>query len=333
MGAFGVSTLTLRTPAIIGAVIYVLSALWICWSLSRQMIVRLPLFVCLVFNPMILDYLVAARGYSLAMGFLLAAIAVVASIVLAPDSLDRTIPSGKCVLISVLLALSFASNFSFALADGSVGVLFFACAATRQPSSVRAVLRLATISFLPGIAVAAAICGLILWRFPRSQLDFGSQSLSEMWNGLISASFDNAHSEIPGPTLISILSAIRPILPYVCVMAMLALVFAAEVNHRRSNDDHARRLLTFMRFLIGVASATLLAHWTMFQATHIPLPKDRTGIFFVLFLDADIWLGTHLGTSIRSRNHHRDIRHRSPHRDRTVFRRMPQIHLLQGMAL
>src|ERR1041384_1855099 len=37
MGAFGVSTLTLRTPAIIGAVIYVLSALWICRSLSRQM--------------------------------------------------------------------------------------------------------------------------------------------------------------------------------------------------------------------------------------------------------------------------------------------------------
>ena len=68
---FGLNELTLRTPAIIGAMLYILSAFYLCWLITERNLLKILLFVCLVYNPFVLDYLVAARGYSLAVGFLL----------------------------------------------------------------------------------------------------------------------------------------------------------------------------------------------------------------------------------------------------------------------
>ncbi|HXR36540.1 MAG TPA: hypothetical protein VN754_11350, partial [Candidatus Binataceae bacterium] len=73
---FGVSELTVRIPAILGALIYIGSALYLCLLITGRKLLQLPLLMCLIYNPVILDYLVAARGYSLAIGFLLAAIAL-----------------------------------------------------------------------------------------------------------------------------------------------------------------------------------------------------------------------------------------------------------------
>ncbi|HEV3198190.1 MAG TPA: hypothetical protein VGZ73_09790 [Bryobacteraceae bacterium] len=46
---------------------------------------QLALFVCLVYNPFVMDYLVSARGYSLALAFLMAAIAI-GAYALAPET-------------------------------------------------------------------------------------------------------------------------------------------------------------------------------------------------------------------------------------------------------
>ena len=75
---FGINELTLRTPAILGAIVYISSALWFCLLVTSRKLLQVPMFICLVYNPMVLDYLIAARGYSLAMGFLLAALTLMA---------------------------------------------------------------------------------------------------------------------------------------------------------------------------------------------------------------------------------------------------------------
>src|SRR5256885_1665940 len=75
---FGVSEPAVRAPALIGGVLYIGSALYLCVLVTERKLLQLTLFVCLVYNPIVLDYLVAARGYGLALGFLLAAIAVIA---------------------------------------------------------------------------------------------------------------------------------------------------------------------------------------------------------------------------------------------------------------
>src|ERR1700687_6158320 len=60
---FGVSNLTVRIPALIGAALYIAAVFRLCLLLSRSLVVQWPLFVCLVYNPFIFDYMVAARGY------------------------------------------------------------------------------------------------------------------------------------------------------------------------------------------------------------------------------------------------------------------------------
>jgi hypothetical protein len=276
---FGFSEFAMRAPAVAGAVVYVISALWLCLMITRRTLVQFALFVCLVYNPMILDYLVAARGYSLACGFLLAALALIASAILSADRSDSSGVRGKCILVSILLALSFCSNFSFAFVDGTAALLFFLWAAMQsRKADAKWYLRLAARCFLPGIVVASVICGKTLWGYPRSQLYFGSESLTQMWNGLVSSSFDDANSEIPWVG--GFLALIRPSLTWVAIGTTMLLLIAAETD--RSGDSPARRLRTLIRFLLCVACVTLAVHWTAFRVLHILLPKDRTGLFFVM---------------------------------------------------
>lgn len=116
---FGPSNLTARLPAILGAIIYIGSALYLCLTLTGRWVLRLLCFICLVYNPMILDYLVAARGYSLAIGFFLAAIAVIASAMIGDAAHDAQLIRNKAIYVSILLALSSAANFSFSIANGA----------------------------------------------------------------------------------------------------------------------------------------------------------------------------------------------------------------------
>src|SRR6185436_13209179 len=74
---FGAWHLSVRAPALLGAAIYIWAAYALARAIARQTPLAWPLLVCLVCNPFIMDYLVAARGYSLALGFWMAAIAIV----------------------------------------------------------------------------------------------------------------------------------------------------------------------------------------------------------------------------------------------------------------
>src|SRR5215475_13569000 len=62
---FGLSHLTVRAPALIGAAIYIGAAWYLCDLIANNLVVKWPLFVCLVYNPFVFDYMVAARGYGL----------------------------------------------------------------------------------------------------------------------------------------------------------------------------------------------------------------------------------------------------------------------------
>src|SRR5271156_4555231 len=112
---FGVSHLTVRLPALIGGVIYIGACWYFCVLLPARFALRFPLFLCLVYNPFVFDFLVAARGYSWAMALLLCVVAVPAA-----GLLGKASPVKLCAGCSALAALSFTSNFSFAFADFGV---------------------------------------------------------------------------------------------------------------------------------------------------------------------------------------------------------------------
>jgi uncharacterized membrane protein len=74
--AFGTSTFVLRIPALLGGLVYMGAASGFCKRLlagQKPWVVWL-VFAALTLNPILLDYFSRARGYSLALGFLMAGV-------------------------------------------------------------------------------------------------------------------------------------------------------------------------------------------------------------------------------------------------------------------
>jgi hypothetical protein len=72
----GTSSITVRAPAILGTIVYICVCYFLSNFITSRFGLRLPLFICLTYNPFLFDFMVAGRGYSLALAFLLAAIAI-----------------------------------------------------------------------------------------------------------------------------------------------------------------------------------------------------------------------------------------------------------------
>ena len=253
IAAFGLHEWTLRFPAILGASLYIGSSVYLCARLTRSVWLQATLFVCLVFNPFVLDYLVAARGYSLAIGLLLAAIALLSN------------ETPRCAMASAFLGLSFCANFSFAIVDAVTMLLFFCMISRKRPYAC----------FTPGIALALALCGWTLYRYPKGELHFGNTSLLEVWQGLAAASFYELNRSVFPAKLETFLGFIPLILPALAVTMALLLLASVLRNRKRAEPE------TMALWLAAVVIATLALHWVAFHALHILLPKDRTGLFFV----------------------------------------------------
>jgi hypothetical protein len=278
---FGPSNLTARLPAILGAFLYIGAALYLCLTLTGRGLIRLLAFVCLVYNPMVLDYLVAARGYSLAIGFFLAAIAVIASAMIGDAAHDAQPIRNKAIYVSILLALSSAANFSFSIANGTTLMVFVFWMLARKKLSSSESIKLAFLGFLPGLFVGFLICGSTILRWPKGELYFGSQSMAEMWSAFAAGVFDNANPYVVNPLLIPWFTWLERALPFLTVLVGLLLFGIAEASRLRSVNPRDLQLGNFVRAMVAVSAITLTLHWLAFKIIHIPLPKDRTGLFFL----------------------------------------------------
>ena len=280
---FGFNQVAMRLPALLGAAIYLGSAVGICARFAGR-VFRMLVFVCLVFNPFVLDYLVAARGYSLAVGFLLAAVAV---FWWAIDREAEADPASlrRGALVSVLLALSFAANFSFAIADILAGVIFLLAAVIAEPGlSRRRIARIGISGTLPGAGVALFLCASVLFHWHSGELVYGAHSLREMWTSLFRASFPPPNPEIVNPLLYRIWAGMGFPLCVVAIIFLCAQV-AAVVSMPRIWG--ATELRPTACIAIALGSIILLAvalHWAAFHAAGLLLPEARTGLFFAPLL-------------------------------------------------
>ncbi len=246
--AFGLSELTLRLPAVAGGFLYIGSALSLVLLLEAGWLVSVPLFICLAYNPLILDYLIAARGYSLALGFFMAALALFAR--------DR-----HPALVSMCIGLSISANFSFAVVD--VLLLLLTCRRKRLIET-----------FAPAAAVVSLLCGWTLLHWPAGQFYWGALSLSEMWTGIFAASFAD-----PLPFLARLFpksgeARTRMIVSIVDAVAAVPLIVVA-LRAKRSLG------LASLKLLSALLALTFLVHWCAFLLGYIRLPLTRTGLFFL----------------------------------------------------
>ena len=257
---FGLSHLSLRLPALIGAAIYIAMAYALCRRFAPDARLAWPLLVCLVYNPFILDHLVAARGYALALAFLMVSLAVVSG---------KQLDVRECGVCSVCAALSFAANFAFAFVNAAlIGAVFLvACARVRK---LRERLRLLAACIAPGLVVSLFLSAPAVLNMSEEQLQYGSHSLREMLRTVAQASLFELNPQIVNPVLLQWIGFATPFLvPAVLLLAAWQL---------------RRRQPAFAYVLLGVLAAAISLHLGALKFRHLLLPKDRTAIWIVPLL-------------------------------------------------
>ena len=265
---FGLHQITVRGPALVGAAIYIASAYALCRMISEEWKVRLPLFVCLVYNPFVFDFFVAARGYGLATAFLLAAI------VTAAGSL-RTAPPRRvilaCAAASSMIGLSFTANFAFAFADAAVMLTIAAWAIFSAPGLWR---KIAVASAGPALAVIVMLPSYTLLHWPRGQLYEGGTSIGEMLGTAAQASLYQLNSMIVNPLWMAVFNRIGPFLiPLALGLAAAHLALAV-----RDGKAWQSRLAGAAA---GAIALTIGAHSIAFHWAGLLMPRHRTALFVV----------------------------------------------------
>jgi hypothetical protein len=251
----GPSQFTARLPALLGAAFYITAAYRLCRLLGASVPVQLTVFVCLVFNPFIFDYLVAARGYSLALGFLMWALVFFAESYLQGGPLLTA-----CVVSSACAGMSVSANFSFAFVNLSAMLAILLSACYQRPKEK---IRLLAACALPGTIIVAIVCGYALLHRHPGELIYGASTWGETFGTVIEASLFKSPFNFLG----------RLVFPLVAITGVVWLLSAVI-------------RMPPLGWVVGaIFAATAAIHWVAFLKFGLLLPKDRTAIyFFPLFM-------------------------------------------------
>lgn len=244
---FGLSEFTARIPALLGAAIYIVACVRFCRRMGGEWWLRWLALVCLVGSPFIMDYLVAARGYGLALGFLM--------MLLLSDV--RTLRG--CAWASAFGGLCLASNFSFALAAiaaGSVQIVR-SLRASKAPRW-----KVLGAYLVPGLIVTWFISLPAILNFPRQELWYGAHSLRETFASIVESQTRHINPAWLWPT-------------QAYLFPLLAIVSLAWLGL------NWRRLPPLTLQFGSVFVLTIALHTVAFHAMGLLYPLDRTAIFLV----------------------------------------------------
>lgn len=281
-GVLGVSAFTMRLPAVLAGAWYLWTVFELCWFLFAGRPLFLISALALAVNPFVLDFLVAARGYGLALACLFWALYQMALY-----GKERKL--GRLSSAGVSLSLAVAANLTFlipalVLAGAFAWVLL--SQAPAQPVSPpkaagrkargkldrRATPAAELARFLiPAAAVMLAFLLLApLEAAGMSQFYAGAHSMSESLQSILSVSFD--HNGGAGAPVLAWMACLRVLLPLLVLAALVLSWRSAPVCDA----------VTTVQFL---ASAAVLGSWLLLAAAHFTigllLPLDRTGIYFL----------------------------------------------------
>ncbi|MGA3019128.1 MAG: hypothetical protein ABSF62_18550 [Bryobacteraceae bacterium] len=267
---FGASPFTIRLPALVGAAVYIAAVYFLVRLITPKLLLQWSLLVCLVASPFVMDYLVAARGYSLALAFLTCAITLAVRHKQRGGSLYKA-----AAFVSVSLALSICANFSFAIADVATGLLILIWmwrdAAASRVKTLAALV-------LPGLAVGYFFVGPMVLAWPKGQFTWGAQSLLETGRSLLAASLYEPNPYLLNPPLnhyfVHFGTFLYPLLGVFFLWRAVLLLRA-----RSTASGAAPAVIAAIALTI-----TLCCHQLLFWFYGILLPLDRTGLYIALFL-------------------------------------------------
>jgi hypothetical protein len=271
-GVFGASEWSLRLPALAGAALYFAAVYRLARTAFGSGLTFLLAVAALTLNPFILDFMVAARGYGLALALYVWPLGTLMRLLSASGPLPR-----KDLLIAgIALALSVTANLVFILPAVFLALTFVILTfrpvpepkASRKkaakPLPQNPVWRWFVLPF-----VCVGVLFFMLAPFSNAtQASFyaGASSISESLRSLASVSLEHG-----GPFRASpIMHVCRDIAAF--VLAPGLLLAGVWIGVRRRD--------TVLLLVAIPAAASGLAWFAMHWIADLPYPMDRTGIYF-----------------------------------------------------
>jgi hypothetical protein len=273
----GRSELVLRIPALLGCALYLSAAYFITKSAIQQRWWRLIALALLTLNPLVLDLLIAARGYGLALGLSWWALYLAWS--------DLTDPHPRRLwLAGVFAGLAITANLVFVIPLAILGLLLIP-AFIRQ----RRFWQLIDSFAGPAVVVAFVLLFLPLSKIQGNEFYFGVSKLPETVASLLG---ESVWQSFGGLLWIDWLSArapsARPFLIDVVVPAVFGAVTLATAwmtLHRRPQNA-PRSLLMLVLWIIVLSVASWFA---MNRYLGVLYPMTRTAVY-VLPLVGFAWI-------------------------------------------
>ncbi len=282
---FGLGHITMRLPALLGGALYIVANSRLCTLVAKRGLLRWAMFVCLVYNPFIMDYLVASRGYGLALGFLSLAVYLFASTLIEEQGqADGSKARWRAAGISTCVGLSICASFPFAYASGFLLLVAVSLAGISWAARERGVLglgRLVGAHLFPAAVVLLVLAGSALTQFRRDELTWGSDSLAVSWKDIREASFLELNPYLVNPLLANILDAFKDRVLQAMAAFGTGYIILLLAARRHLGTSPARPRLMLAGSLTLVLVLTVLACWLQFKLMGIPLPLERTSIFVV----------------------------------------------------
>jgi hypothetical protein len=290
----GVTEFKLRAPSLFGAAGYLVAIYFLCATLFGDGLL-LPLSTALLcLNPQILEFLPAARGYSLGLAFLAAAMYVLAKL-LERGEFDPNYKGWRwgCAVASVLLALSVAGSFTNVVPAACLTLVFSIVAlggwsAFKSPKNPR--LRVfARYLIAPGACVGFSILWPFLIQFRRgahTQTNMGgaADAAHDIFNGsFLSKWTDDVHASLGAvPSIphswhaqVSDLGAFL-ILPLLFCLVACGLFLASRPGAvSKTNGDRQRQ------FFSGAAVACVVLIFLLHTVVKINYPFSRYCLFLI----------------------------------------------------
>jgi hypothetical protein len=290
----GVSEFTLRAPSLVGTAIYLIAIYLLCRRLFGDGVLLLLSFAMLSLNPQILDFMPAARGYSLGLACLAAAIYIFTRLVdrgeFVPD--DKTWRWG-CAMASVFLVLSVAASLTNVVPAACLTLTFSIVAlggwsAFKEPGNRR--LRIfACYLIVPGVAVGFGVLWPFLIQVRRTHAATNMGGAADAVRDIFNASFlykwtDDLHTSLGAlpPHPLSWQARLSDVgvylfLPLLFCFVVLGLVLASRAEPG-TKTKHNRQSFLFA----GAAMACVILIVLLHIVVRINYPYSRYCLFLIV---------------------------------------------------
>jgi hypothetical protein len=289
----GLTEFTLRMPTLFGSAIYLIAAFLLSRKLFGDGIVMVLCVAMLALNPQVMDFMAAARGYSLGLAGLGVAMYAIASLSERGkfDPEDNAWRRGLA-LASVCLALSVTANLTYIVPATSF-VIVFTLVALGGPTALlkfrdRPVREFAKYFYFPGLAAGFCILWPFLIQARPSHFRVALNRASDAVRDIFAASFLARWTDF----VFNSLGAVPPapgswqektigmgadfFLPLLFCLVLGGLILAV-----RKRDESPARRNTHCRIFAGAAVTSVVLIVVLHVVLKIDYPVSRYCLFVV----------------------------------------------------